>query len=68
LTNTVNPGSNPGSPAQLADLFRQLLFEKVQRQGKRTVGFRLAVGFAAEPREGVVGARVFVDGNERMGR
>jgi hypothetical protein len=56
--------SNTGSAGYL---FRQVLFEKTERQGKRAVGFRLAIGLAADPGEGVVGARIFVDGNERIG-
>jgi len=56
--------SNPGSAC---DLFRQMLFEKIERQGQRAVGLGL-VGLAADPGEGVVGAWIFVDGNERIGR
>jgi hypothetical protein len=45
-----------------------MLLKKIERQGKRAVGFRLAVGFAAEPREGMVGAWIFMDSNQRIGR
>ena len=45
-----------------------MLLEKIQRQRKRAVGFQLAVGLAADPRESVIGTGIFVDGNERIGR
>src|SRR5215475_3849927 len=47
---------------------RQVLPEKLKRQFERTVGLGLAVGLATDPREGMVGTGIFVDGDERIGR
>src|SRR5262245_34273795 len=45
----------------------QMLFEKPRRQVQRALGLRLGVGLAAETREGVVGAGIFVDRHQRIG-
>src|SRR5215211_3516488 len=46
----------------------QVLVEKLQGQVERAVGLGLAVGLAAETGEGVVGARILVDRDQRVGR
>ena len=66
--------SRPGARAAARLPFReklisaQVLVEEIERQRQRAVGFRLAVGLAAEAREGVVGAGIFVDRHQRIGR
>ena len=45
-----------------------MLLEKVERHRQRAVGLRLAVGFAAEPGKGVIGAGIFVNRDQRIGR
>ena len=46
----------------------QVLFEELHRQRQRAVGLGLGVGPAAVAREGVVGAGIFVDRHQRIGR
>ena len=53
------------APRELPNL-AQMLFEKLQRQTERTVGFGLAIGLAAEAGEGVVGAGIFVNCHQRV--
>ena len=46
----------------------KMTLEEIDGQRQRAVGLRLRVGLAAVAREGVVGAGIFVDGDQRIGR
>ena len=46
----------------------QVLFEEVHGERQRPIGLRLGVGLAAVTGKGVVGAGIFVDGHQRIGR
>ena len=58
------PGCRCAHPGYEARCFS----EKIQGQPQRAIGLRLAVGSAAEPREGVIGAGILVDRHQRIGR
>jgi hypothetical protein len=46
----------------------EMLAKEINCQCKGTIRFRLAVGLASEARESVIGAGVFMDRHERIGR
>src|SRR6476620_1380522 len=46
----------------------QMPVEKLERERERPVGFRLAIGAAPVSREGMIGVRILVDLDERVGR
>src|SRR4029078_11585842 len=66
--------SRPGARAAPRLPFReklisaQVLVEEVERQRQSAVGLRLAVGLAAQARARVIGAWIFVDGDQWIRR
>ena len=51
-----------------SDSAAEMLLEKLERQRKRALRLRLRVGLAAVAREGMIGAGIFVNGHEGIGR
>jgi len=58
----------PNAGGTRCDYLFQVPVEKLEREGKRSIGFRFAVGAPPEARKGVVRIRIFVDRNQGIGR